>query len=257
MPTEPVAVVAVVTAFFVGCTALGLAIGYALERLSPKRIWSVPLDPGQTRHELIGNAVFLVVAIAACSAASFVVDFGDGDGERPIEVAATFFGFFFAFQLWFYVMHRAVHTKPLVRFHRWHHVSRVTTPLSGQSVSIVEALLWMVGYAGIPLALSTLHPVSFAGVVGYLAFNVVGNIVGHANVELTPPSRTLWRRSTVATVFTYHALHHARLPGHYGYASTWADRLLGTEWHDWPELHARVWREDPLRSLKEHGAERA
>ncbi len=242
-------VVAVVAAFFVVNTAVGLAIGYALERWSKKRVWSVPLDPGQTKHEVAGNVVFVVVAVAVCSAAFVAVDFGAGDSAGA--VAATVFAFFFSFQLWFYVMHRALHAKALVRFHRWHHVSRVTTPLSGQSVSVVEALLWMVGYAGIPLLLSLLHPISFAGVVAYLSFNVVGNIVGHANVEVVPPSTTLWWRSTVATVFTYHALHHARWTGHYGYASTWADRLFRSEWRDWPALHQQVWSGQPMKSLKE------
>ncbi len=130
----------------------------------------------------------------------------------------------------------------------------MTSGLSAQSVSFVESLGWMLGYAGLPLLFSLVAPISFNGWVAYLAFNVVGNIFGHANVEVVPPSKTLWLRSTMATVFTFHALHHARWVGHYGFASTWADRLGKTEWRDWPALHAQVWSGQPLASLKERGA---
>ena len=53
-----------------------------------------------------------------------------------------------------------------------------------------------------------------------------------------------------------HALHHARWTGHFGFASTWADRLFRTEWSDWPELHARIWRGDALTTLKQRGEKR-
>jgi hypothetical protein len=53
--------------------------------------------------------------------------------------------------------------------------------------------------------------------------------------------------------FTYHALHHARWTGHFGLGTTVLDRLLGTEWSDWPELHRRVLDGDPMRSFKDQG----
>jgi sterol desaturase/sphingolipid hydroxylase (fatty acid hydroxylase superfamily) len=127
----------------------------------------------------------------------------------------------------------------------------VTTPLSGQSTTVVEAIGWQLGYIGLPFVLSLVEPLSFYGWLAYLAFNVAGNIFGHANVEITPPSKWLWARSTVAAVFTYHALHHARWTGHYGYASTWMDRLWKTEWNDWLALHTQVWNGKPMASLKE------
>lgn len=53
--------------------------------------------------------------------------------------------------------------------------------------------------------------------------------------------------------FTYHALHHARWTGHYGLGMTALDRLLGSEWSDWPGLHARVVAGEPMRSFKDRG----
>ena len=242
-----------VTAFYVVLTALGLVIGYALERWWPKKIWSVPMPATQRAHELRGNVVFLAVSIAALTAAlSF--DVARVGEESVARFALTFAALFYGFQIYYYAIHRALHTHALVRFHRFHHESRVTTPLSGQSMSFTESVLWQVGYVAMPIAFSFIAPISLHGWLAYLAFNVVGNIVGHANVEVVAPSRILWWRSTMAAVFTFHSLHHARWTGHYGFESTWADRLFRTEWKDWPALHRKVWAGQPMASLKERAA---
>lgn len=243
--------IAAVAAFYVGHTVVGLVLGAVVERVAAaRRVYAVPKTPGQHRLEVQGNLTFLLVAIAATSwlLRAQLVRWGDDDA---VAVAATFAVFFVAFQAHFYVMHRALHTRALVRFHRHHHKSQVTSPWSGQSMGVVEAIGWMGGYLGIPLLMSLVHPVSWWGVVAYLSYNIVGNIVGHAGVEVVPPSSTLRWRSLLATVFTYHALHHARWTGHYGYACTWTDRLLKTEWPDWMLLHQQVWNGQPMASLKE------
>jgi len=230
----------VVALYFVGLTAIGLAIGFALERALPKlRIWSDPIPEGQFRHEAIGNLVFVAATIASFTLVlrSSLVRYGDDSATR---IGLTFLVLYVGFQVHFYLLHRVLHTQALVRFHRWHHVSRVTTPLSGQSTSVVEALGWMVGYVLMPVAFSRIAPISATGWAWYMAFNVIGNIVGHANVEVVPKAPGLWYRSLIATVFTYHALHHLRWTGHYGFASTWMDRLLGTEWPDWMPLYEQV-----------------
>lgn len=246
-----VSCLAYVGAFFVACTAIGLGLGYALERHTPRRIWALPIPAGQFVHEVRGNVSFLAVTIPACAAVWWAgwVDMASG----ALRHVFTFFAFSVVFQAYYYWLHRAMHVPLLVRFHRWHHESRVTTPMSGQSVSAVEAVGWAVGYAGLPVAMSLVTPLGFWGVVAYLGFNVIGNIAGHANAEVVAPSKHLWHRSTIGTVFTYHALHHARWTGHYGFASTWADRLFKTEWADWLTLHSKVWRQQPLTSLKERG----
>lgn len=236
----PLALAGWVSLFFLVNTLVGVALGFGLERAMPgKRIWSDPLFPGQLRHELVGNLVFLAVTIATSTLAlsTGVVRFG---AESAARAAGTFAALYVGFQAYFYALHRTLHLPSLVRFHRWHHASRVTTPLSGQSTSVVEAIGWMGGYVLLPLAMSWVVPISFDGLAAYLVFNVVGNIIGHANVEVVPKAPGLWQRSLFATVFTYHALHHARWTGHYGFASTWADRLAGTEWPEWMPLYERV-----------------
>lgn len=243
------------TAFFISLTFIGLAAGYALERWWPRKIWAVPMPAHQRALEIRGNITFVAVSIVTLTVAIYADVARLGEESAP-RIAATFFALFFGFQIFYYAFHRAMHTRELVRFHRHHHESRVTTPLSGQSMSLVESVGWMIGYAGLPIALSFIAPISLYGWLGYLAFNVVGNIVGHANVEVVAPSRIIWWRATTAAVFTFHALHHARWTGHYGFESAWADRLFKTEWRDWPDLHRRVWAGNAMSNLKERGTER-
>lgn len=243
-----------VAAFFCGLTLLALGQGFLVERaLSAKRrVFDVPLAKGQYRFEAIGNVVFVVVTVATVS---LVLRLGwfrfDGGWARGI---ATFFGCMLGFQVFYYWLHRAMHHKVLLRFHRWHHRSQVTTPLSGQSVSFVEAVGWMFGYVGLPLLVSQLVPISFYGWAGYLAFNVFGNIVGHANVEPNGPAFANRAIIWVVNPFVFHSLHHARWTGHYCFQAGWMDRVFKTEWHDWPELFTRILDGRPLKSLKDRGA---
>src|SRR5262245_45488069 len=111
-----------VTAFFTLNTLLQLAFGFWLERrLSP--IWAVPLEPGQLRHEALGNLVFVIVTSAA-----FTLALGSGAARysEPSWLAGvtTFMLLMFGFQFYYYFLHRLLHTKRWVRFHRWHHLSR-------------------------------------------------------------------------------------------------------------------------------------
>lgn len=242
-----------VTCVFLALTVAGTLAGYLLEFVfSRRRIWALPLDPGQLRGELLGNLVFLAVIIPTFTVvlAGDVVRYRDDTG---FAVAGTFVAIFVTFQIYYYGLHRALHHRRLVRFHRWHHRSRITTPLSGQSMSFVEALGWMGGYVAVPAALSYISPISFDGWALYIAYNVLGNISGHANVEPIPRIPGLRYTSLISNVFTYHALHHARWTGNYGFATTLMDRICHTEWPDWSELHAHTAHGDALTNLRARG----
>lgn len=246
-----------VFAFFAGLTLASAAVGFALERALPKRrVFDLPLFPGQLRFELLGNAVFLaVVTVTVTLALRFgVVAFG---ARGALAGALTFGVMVPGFQVFYWLLHRAMHHRALVRIHRWHHRSQVTTPLTGQSMSVFEALGWMLGYVGLPCLLSQVAPLSFAGWAGYLAFNVFGNIVGHANVEPTARPAATRGATWLANAFVFHALHHARWTGHYGFQGAMMDRLFGTEWSDWPALYERIASGHPLTSLKARGDEAA
>ncbi len=242
----------VFVAFF-AVSAVSSALGFLAERSFPaRRILAVPIWTGQYRLELLGNAVFLVVATAAVTGAlhTGALRFGPPGALRD---GLTFVGMLLGFQVFYWFLHRAMHTRRLVPIHRWHHRSQTTTPLTGQSMHPAEAALWMLGYVGLPVALSQLVPLGFWGWAGYLAFNVSGNVFAHANVEMTVEAGATRRASLFANAFIFHALHHARWTGHYGFQAAGMDRLMGTEWDDWPALYARVVRGEALKSYKERG----
>jgi len=239
-------------AFFSATTLSMLALGYALERLPLARIWALPLEPGQVRLELLGNVLFVLVT-SLCFFAVLGLGLPRFAAPEAGRGLATFFGLMWGFQAYYYGLHRLLHTKSLMRFHRWHHRSHVTTPLSAQSLSPVETLGWAVGYALLPALVSQLWAISSEGWLVYMAFNAAGNITGHARIELLPhlpvPRQFAW----FANPSVYHALHHARFTGHYGFQSVVMDRCFGTEFVDWPALHARVGARKPLTSLRERG----
>lgn len=244
------ALVGIVAAFFVGLGGLTSGLGVLGERLfAARRIWAVPLDPGQLRFELIGNLAYLGVQIAAFSAAIGLGWLRFGEGSALLTFVALYVGF----QALYYLLHLAMHRRAWVWLHRWHHRSRVTTPFTGLSMSLGEALGWALCYLIPALAYSAVLPFSAEGLVAYLTFNVFGNIIGHSNFEPTGAASRVRLFSIFQPPFLYHALHHARWTGHYGFGSTGLDALFGTEFPDWRTLHARVLAGRPLESLKTRG----
>ncbi len=243
----------VVAAFFVGLAVVASLIGFAAERALPQRkVFAVPLFEGQYRHELAGGAVFLALIAASVTAAlrTGALRFGPPSLLRDL---VTFNAMVLGFQVFYWFLHRAMHTNALVWTHRWHHRSQVTTPLTGLSMHPAEALGWMVGLVALPALASRVAPIGFWGLVGYYAFNMFGNIVGHSNVEPTARFAATRNATWFANVFVYHALHHARWNGHYSFQAALMDRLMGTEWSDWPALYERVASGRPLTSLQEKG----
>lgn len=245
-----VSLAGVVLLCLAGVSGASSLAGFAAERLLPRRRVLAP-DPfaGQLRFELLGNAIFLAIATLAISGALSrgAIRFGPSSPARDV---GTFAAMLVGFQVFYWFLHRAMHTRALVRIHRWHHRSQTSTPLTGQSMSPAEACLWMLGYVGLPAALSQLAPLGFWGWAAYLAFNVSGNVFGHANVEMTLAPGATRTASLFANAFVFHALHHARWTGHYGFQGAGMDRLMGTEWSDWPELYQRITRGEPIATYK-------
>jgi sterol desaturase/sphingolipid hydroxylase (fatty acid hydroxylase superfamily) len=236
-----------------GLIALSTAGGFALEaRLgNDRRIFDIPLAEGQLRWELLGTLRFWAMGAFAFAGLLWVVPFAE---ESAVSIATTFMACFLGFEIYYWCMHRAMHFRPLFRFHRLHHDSRVTSPLTGYSMSTVESLGWLVGLVGVPLVLGAFTPISLVGFLAYHAvYQVPGNVIGHANVDFFPAAAESRAYSWISHPTTYHCLHHARFNNHYSFGSTFMDRLIGTEWADWPELHARVIRGEPLKKLSVRG----
>ncbi len=242
-----------VAGFLFTLLAAFTALGYAVQRaLAGRRIFAVPLRRGQERRELRNAIVFNIVAALAFTAllTPGLVPWSAGWRAGLVTFLAGWVGF----EVYYYALHRAMHTRALIRFHREHHESHVNTPMTAFSMSLAEGLGWIVGYVAPPLLLALLGaPVSVAGFAAYLIYNYWGNIIGHVNVEVVPASVGRRANSWAMHAITYHALHHARYTGHYGFGATFMDRLFGTEWSDWPALQARVLSGRAMTSLKHRG----
>jgi sterol desaturase/sphingolipid hydroxylase (fatty acid hydroxylase superfamily) len=224
-----------------GWSGVCLLLGFGAERaLGPtRRIYRISHSDrqGQLVQETIGTVRFLAIASVAFGILLAVVRHAPNDAAR---FTVTFLVCWAGFEAYYWALHRAMHTRVGYRFHRYHHDSRVMTPMTGYSMSVVEALGWLVGLTGPLLLLSLAMPISIEGWLAYMAYHVSGNVVGHSNVELMGRAvGTRWL-SWLAHPITYHAMHHARVHNHYGFGSTFMDRWLGTEWSDWPALHLRV-----------------
>lgn len=247
----------------VGLNALWSGLGVLLERSAFGRghqVWQIGLRPGQVRKEIAANLRFDAVVgvftagLVATGAIRLAGPDAGGAGPAPFSGWVTFGACWVGFEVYYWFLHRAMHTRPLYRFHRHHHESRVTTPFTGVSTSAVEALGWAVGFGLAPVLLSLHAPVSGVGFALYFVYNYSGNIVGHVNTELFPRTMHGRLQSWLLHPIVYHALHHARFVNHYGFGSTFMDRLLGTEWEDWPALHEQVAAGHPLTSLTQRGA---
>lgn len=240
--------------FFGGLTAVTTCAGFALEsRLgSSRRIFDLPRADGQLRWEFIGNVRFVVMAAFAFAWLLSSVPLAEASVASAIS---TFIICWLGFEIYYWGLHRLMHTRPIYQFHRYHHDSRVTSPLTGYSMSALESLGWLVGLVGVPFLLSLVSPISLAGLVVYhTLYQVPGNVIGHANVDFFPAGASKRANSWISHPTTYHSLHHARFNNHYSFGSTFMDRLLGTEWSDWPELHARVISGQPMHKLSERGS---
>jgi Delta7-sterol 5-desaturase len=238
---------------FVALTLLSLAVGFAVERRTQARgrkVFDIALKPGQLRKEALGNLLWhlLWCPVFAWVLAQGWLRFGDGLGRELL----TFVGLAFAFQAYYWFLHRAMHLKKLMFMHRWHHDSLVTTPLTGFSMHPLEGIGWCVGFLGPALLASTFTEIGAYGFMAFLAFNWYGNIIGHANADFMPDFSTVRAYNRViANPISYHCLHHARFKGHYSFATSWADELFGTQFPDWIDVARRVQRGEPLRKLNE------
>lgn len=240
-----------------------VALGFALERSAfgqRNRVWTPAPWQGQyafetrsaVRFTLLASMLFALATadLGLGAQGGALVVFGDTTWANGILSFVLPWGFF---EVFYYVVHRALHTRRGVPFHRHHHRSVVGTPITGLSMGWLETLAWQVGYLTPVALMSFVMPVSLPVWFGFLVYHWGGNLLGHINVEIVgrPFGTRAW--SWALHPFTYHALHHARWTGHYALYSTYFDRWFGTEWADWPELHERVVSGTPLSDKKVKG----
>lgn len=213
-----------------------------------RRVYRVPFGKGQLQSELTA-ALFVLTYNVATTALLL----GGGHiraGEVGVLNTLVTFGVMFVFtEVWFYVSHRAMHSRALYFIHAQHHTARVVSPFTSFSFSLAEQVLSSVPATLFIILLSRVMPLSVPGVMAFSLVNISGTLLAHLNVELFPAG---FARTALGRVFfssTYHALHHARFQGHYGLFTRVMDRLFGTEFPDYAELQSAAARGQGLTDL--------
>jgi lathosterol oxidase len=213
-----------------------------------RRVYRRSYAPGQLRSEL-GAAARVVafdgVLIGALHASQALPLGRPGPWGTLVQLALLFVWF----ELWFYVTHRALHTRALYFLHAQHHVAKVTHPLTSLSFGLGERAVLVGGGLGFVVLLGQAWPVGVEAVAGYFLLNYLLNVVGHLNVELFAPGYPRSLRGRIFYSVTFHAMHHARYTGHYGLFTVLPDRLFGTAWEDYPEVQRRAALGDGLTTL--------
>lgn len=194
--------------------------------------------------KVIGKDILSASLILGIDAATFVILIPTGmlkvDGHASLQAnLITFVVFFIAFEAYFYYLHRALHHPKLFWIHKHHHSSVATNPWTSLSFSVIERLILLVGAAGVPAVISQFVPIPEIGYSLYFLTNYILNVYGHLNVEFMPKIyvRTVGQ---VVNTTTYHALHHLRYRGHFGLFTRFLDRAHGTEFKDYPDMHAKA-----------------
>jgi sterol desaturase/sphingolipid hydroxylase (fatty acid hydroxylase superfamily) len=211
---------------------------------APLRIQKVGFDARVLRHELLYSALTLGASAAAIGwlwdglRAGGRLTFAAG-GAPPWVVAAEFAVYFFAFDLYFYALHRLMHWGPVYRLvHAHHHRSTAPNPLTAFSFHPLEGVLTG-GFLPVFLAAFEVHRESLALIGG---FQPLMSIYVHCGHELAP---RFWRRARATRWLLtplFHDLHHQRFHCNYGGFTTLWDRAFGT---DGPALEPAV---EPARA---------
>lgn len=140
----------------------------------------------------------------------------------------TLFTGFVAWEIWFYVGHRLLHTRLLYPLHRRHHAEE------GLHASLCftagETMLLSSGYY-VPLAIASHVGQAVSVTTLVLSFSIahVLNVVSHLDFDLFGARFEASPFRHVLNSTRYHALHHAGRRGNYGLNAPWLDRLFGTE----------------------------
>ncbi|MBB4859212.1 sterol desaturase/sphingolipid hydroxylase (fatty acid hydroxylase superfamily) [Novosphingobium chloroacetimidivorans] len=140
-------------------------------------------------------------------------------------IALEYVLYFFAFDTYFYWLHRWMHKEPFYGWvHKIHHKSTSPNLLTTLSVSPLESVI-NGGFVPLFLALFTVHDATMALIA---PTNVIMGLYVHSGYEFMP---RWWNRSWLTKWFitaTFHDQHHRYFTGNFGGYTTFWDRLCGT-----------------------------
>jgi Delta7-sterol 5-desaturase len=215
-------------------------------------------DWRQFGHEVLFSILMLGVANFIGYAVDFLVRHGYARiVDTPMSwstlgtIAWQFAVYFVLFDIYFYFLHRLMHTRALYWMHRVHHRSTAPDPLTAFSFHPLEGLLTG-GFVPIMVLLFNLHVYA---IIAVNIYGVVSSVLVHSGHEIFPRS---WYQKSIGRFYItpmYHDRHHTTYRYNYGaFTSIW-DRLFRTMHPsfvaDYGKLQDRI-----AERGREHGAAR-
>ncbi len=165
----------------------------------------------------------------------------------------TFVVIFVFFEIWFYWTHRLLHTKLFWPLHIAHHRSSVISPFSGLQFSFGEKCILTAGSLGFAAVISWWLPITLPGLLLFFGFYYFQSINGHSNVEGTPSIFVKGVLRYLVGTPSFHAMHHARVTGHFGLMSPIQDYLFRTSYDDYKNVYMRAREGQGLTRVNEKG----
>ena len=216
---------------------------FARRKIQHAKKWDWP----QFGYEVLFSAFMLGIANFIGVAVRFLVDRGYARIlTEPLSwstlgtIAWQFAVYFVLFDIYFYFLHRLMHTKALFWVHKVHHRSKVPDPLTAFSFHPIEGLLTG-GFVPLMVFFFDLHV--YAIVIVNL-YGVINSVLVHSGHEIFP---RWWYRKSVSKWYLspmFHDRHHIRWRHNFGAFTTIWDRLFGTMHpdfvSDYQALHERV-----------------
>lgn len=218
--------------YFLGCWAI---VAYAKRR--PERKIQPNARGGNTVREEIAESLRSIAVTAACMALAITLVLFGYTLWTPwagwIGILAGAAIMIVGYDWYFYWCHRLLHTKSLIRYHRWHHRSRAPTVWAADSQSVVETLMiqsFMVWAA-------ILFPIPWFAIVLHRLYDHFNGLLGHCGYEFFADRSTRFPSPMIC--ITYHDQHHELYNWNFGnYTSIW-DRVHGTLHPDYDRLVAK------------------
>lgn len=141
------------------------------------------------------------------------------------QVALEYIAYFFAFDTYFYWLHRWMHKEPVYSWvHKLHHKSTSPNLLTTLSVNPLESVI-NGGFVPLFLTCLTVHDTTLALIT---PTNIFMGLYVHSGYEFLP---RWWNKSWATKWFisaTFHDQHHRYFTGNFGGYTTIWDRLCGT-----------------------------
>jgi len=124
--------------------------------------------------------------------------------------------------LWFYAVHRLLHTKVLIRWHRVHHMSPVPSVWTNDRFTLPDVLMSQSFLFVIPFVL----PIPALALVLYRLSDHIKGLIGHSGYEYAAGPFAVWPMPFVCVL--HHDAHHELFRYNFGNTLSIWDRLFGT-----------------------------